>query len=209
MHSQRRSGSRCWSPVLQPRTSDSSEARSHGPWRTGAAGKTAACRSVDHIVRQYCGSQETGGREHTSHRMGANRTLPHFGLAHRGVEDDFCLPVSTGQSVSKCFSMRMLGSSPAGMAMGILQKGPIGHMCSLSRSLILDIGITYNLERLCYVRALHTCHTGGSVARSGRHRMLWYSASICKAESRPACRGAPNIAVRYPRVEYLVPKGWG
>ncbi len=69
----------------------------------------------------------------TSQRMGAKRTLPHFGRAHRGVEEDFFLPVRTEQSVSKCLSMRMLGSSPAGMAIGTLQNGPEKRVCSLSR----------------------------------------------------------------------------
>ena len=61
---------------------------------------------------------------HTSQRMGANRTLPHFALAQCGPDDAFVFPVITEHSVLICRSMRTFGSCPGGMATGVLQSGP-------------------------------------------------------------------------------------
>lgn len=61
---------------------------------------------------------EANVKRRTSQRIDANRTFPQLALLQRGVDDLAVLPVRTEQSVSKCLSMRMLGSSPGGIAMG-------------------------------------------------------------------------------------------
>lgn len=62
----------------------------------------------------------------TSHLMGDHRTLLHLARAQWGVVDFFPdWPDVTGQSSLKCLSIRILGSSPGGIAIGVLQNGPI------------------------------------------------------------------------------------
>lgn len=104
-------------------------------------------RDISDITKMRGRSNKERRKRHTSHRMGANNSLPHFGLAHRGVEEVFCLPVRTEQSVSKCLSMRMLGSSPAGIAIGTLQKGPEKQAC-LSRKIENPMSIVLTIW--CY-----------------------------------------------------------
>ena len=64
-------------------------------------------------------------RELTSHCICANRSFPHLGLAHFGVELAFFdRPVMTEQSKVRWRSILTLGSSPGGMGTGSLQRGP-------------------------------------------------------------------------------------
>jgi hypothetical protein len=64
-------------------------------------------------------------RELTSHCICANRSFPHFGLAHFGVALAFFdRPVMTEQSTARWRSILTLGFSPGGMGTGSLQRGP-------------------------------------------------------------------------------------
>lgn len=57
--------------------------------------------------------------------MGEMRTLRHFVFAQVGFDLAFGLPVMMVQSVVKCLSIRILGSSPGGIEMTSLQSGPV------------------------------------------------------------------------------------
>lgn len=58
-----------------------------------------------------------------SHLIGEYRTLLHFRFAQVGFFFTGTLPVMTSHSLVKCLSIRMLGSCPGGMAIGVLHSG--------------------------------------------------------------------------------------
>lgn len=56
--------------------------------------------------------------------MGAKSSLPHRGCAQCGVEDVLVFPVVILHSEEMCRSIRTFGSSPGGIATGVLHSGP-------------------------------------------------------------------------------------
>lgn len=61
----------------------------------------------------------------TEQKIGDMRDFPHFLFAQVGRVDFLGgLPVQTGQSLARCSSIRALGSSSRGIAMGCSHTGP-------------------------------------------------------------------------------------
>jgi hypothetical protein len=112
--------------------------------------------STDKIKRQMIAT--SCKRELTSHCIWANRTFPHFGLAHLGVVLAFCdRPVMTEQSMARWRSILILGSSPGGMGTGSLQRGPESQYELEDRVTQND---AHNQELLGYIwlhRTLRSC----------------------------------------------------
>lgn len=61
----------------------------------------------------------------TVHLIGEKRTFLQFPLAQTRDGLAFVLPVITEHSLVKCASIRTFGSSPTGIATGVLHKGPL------------------------------------------------------------------------------------
>jgi hypothetical protein len=63
---------------------------------------------------------------HDVQRIGENKTFLQVGRAQSGVDFALTLPVTTEHSLSRCMSIRKLGSCPGRIETGILHSGQFG-----------------------------------------------------------------------------------
>lgn len=84
-------------------------------------------------------------KEHTVQRIGENKTFLQVGRAQSGVVFALTLPVTTEHSLSRCMSIRTLGSCPGRTATGILHNGPedlVNRCRAIGTEINLQLGAT-------------------------------------------------------------------